>query len=96
MLEQLASSGTPPSTVSSSPASVITASAGTACGASTSFTISMRTRSRDSVSNPARALMQAASPVGVGRPGVAVARVEAEEAQDAQIILGDTPVRPRR
>ena len=93
MLAKLASSGTPPSTVTSRPASLMLTSAGTACAATRSLSISMRTRSRDSVSSPARAAMQADRPAASGRSAVAIGGVEAEEAQDAQIILGDPPRR---
>ena len=86
MLAKLARSGTPPSTGISSPASAITASAGTACRASRSLISSMRTRSRDSCSSPARAGDAGGKPFRIGRAR-AVGRVEAEEAQDAQIVL---------
>ena len=66
----------------------MTASAGTACGATSSLNTSMRTRSRESWSRPARPAMQACKPCRVGR-ALAVGGVEAEEAQDAQIVLGD-------
>ena len=89
MLEKLARSGTPPSTVISSPASAMTAIAGTACRATRSFINSMRTRSRDKCSRPARAGDAGGKPVRIGR-ALPVSRVKAEEAQDAQIILGDT------
>ena len=48
--------------------SAITASVGVARGATSSFSNSMRTRSRDSVSSPARAAMQACSPAASGAP----------------------------
>ncbi len=48
----------------------------------------MRTRSRDSRSSPARATITAVSPAAIGC-AFAVAGVEAEEAQDAQIVLAD-------
>ena len=86
--DKLASSGTPPSTSMSNPHSDITASTGTAWRPSRSLSNSARTLSRDSVASPARAAMQATSPVVIGQ-AVAVMRMETEEAQDAQIILGD-------
>ena len=52
----------------SKPVSAMTASAGVACGASRSFSNSIRTRSRDSVSSPARAPMQACKPAASGAP----------------------------
>ena len=48
--------------------SVITAKVGTTWRASNSLSISMRTRSRDSVVRPSRAAMQAARPAASGRP----------------------------
>ena len=75
-----------------SPLSAITASVGVARAATNSFSNSMRTRSRDSVSRPARALMQACKPAGVRR-AVAEMRVKAKEPQDAQIIFFDPPLR---
>ena len=56
--------------------------------ATISFSISMRTRSAERLARPARAPMQArvSGAIGLAR---AVGGVNAEEAQDAQIILGD-------
>ena len=70
----------------------MTASVGVARAATKSFSISMRTRSRDSVSRPARARMQACN-AGRIRRALAEMRVKAEKAQDAQIVLFDPPLR---
>ena len=55
----------------------------------------MRTRSRDKLLEPARAGDAGGEPVGIGRP-CAIGGVEAEEAQDAQIILRDARCAARR
>ena len=88
MLAKLASSGTPPSTWSSNPASVITASVGATCLATSSLNTSMRTRSRDNCSRPARPAMQAARPSASGAP-FAITCVKTEEPQNAQVVFRD-------
>ena len=55
---------------------------------------SMRMRSRDNWSRPARAGDAGGDPVRVGR-ALAVGGVEAKEPQDAQIVFGDAAL-PRR
>ena len=74
------------------PLSAITASVGVARGATKSLSISVRTRSRDSVSRPARALMQACN-AGRVRRARSEMRMKAKEPQDAQIIFFDPPLR---
>ncbi len=70
------------------PAAAMTATVGTGSATASSLSTSSRTRSRDSAIRSLARAAHAASPAGVGRAG-AEARVEAEEAQDAQVILGD-------
>jgi hypothetical protein len=50
------------------PDSAMIASVGVACGASNSFSNSIRTRSRDNASRPARATMQACNPAASDAP----------------------------
>ena len=64
-----------------------------ACGATSSFISSMRTRSRESWSSPSRPAMQAAKPRGIGMIAGAIGGVKAEEAQDAQIVFRDALAR---
>ena len=84
----------PGSTRARMPVAAIAATAGAGSAAARSLAISAPTRSRESRARPSWWAAQAARPSG-SRPSrrVAVPGVDAEEAQDPQVVLGDPALR---